>query len=286
MTHVGRGRVLWWGGRRTFRSRSRFIVTRGGLVVVSSPKGGCQAAGPGLASTSPRLDGCVAHRRVHDLARSTYWNSTTDGPLIDPPADPWDESFVGCFHPVDALLEPGANLQLNQSAHGVATYRLIPDLRLAAKTKKPAEILALAAEAFFFAAQGAETVLDERAATARGNAFADLAVTGWMAYEVFRGGVDVPTLKADTVKLLKKQDPVPGLHRRTGRRHGGHGSRLGLRRRVGAAGSARRAGRAARGRRTGQPSKWNCPLHTASSPSIPDAVLDTCASYRVTGGIP
>jgi hypothetical protein len=132
-------------------------------------------------------------------------------PPIDPPADPWDESFVGCFHPVDALLEPGANLQLDESAHGVGTYRLIPDLRLAAKTKKPAEILALAAEAFFFAAQGAETILDERAATARGNAFADLAVTGRMAYEAFGGGVDVPTLKADTVKQLKKQDPVPAF---------------------------------------------------------------------------
>ena len=132
-------------------------------------------------------------------------------PPVDPPADPWDESFVGCFHPVDALLEPGANLQLDQSAHGVATYRLILDLRQAAMIKKPTEILPLAAEAFFFAAQGAETVLDERAARARGNAFADLAVTGRMAYEAFRGGVDVPTLTADTIKFLKKQNPVPAF---------------------------------------------------------------------------
>ena len=75
----------------------------------------------------------------------------------------------------------------------------------------PAQILARAAEAFFFAAQGAETVLDERAATARGNAFADLAVTGRMVYEAFRGGVDVPMLKADTVALLNMQDPVPAF---------------------------------------------------------------------------
>jgi len=52
-------------------------------------------------------------------------------PRIDPPSDPWDESFAGCFHPVDALLEPGANLQLDESDHGTATYRLIPELRQA-----------------------------------------------------------------------------------------------------------------------------------------------------------
>ena len=123
-------------------------------------------------------------------------------PRIDPPSDPWDESFAGCFHPVDALLEPGSNLQLDESDHGTATYRLIPELRQAAQTMDPVQILARAAEAFLFAAHGAETILDERAATARGNAFADLAVTGRMAYEAFRGGVDVPRLRADTVALL------------------------------------------------------------------------------------
>jgi pimeloyl-ACP methyl ester carboxylesterase len=132
-------------------------------------------------------------------------------PRINPSSDPWDESFGGCFHPVDALLELGPNLQLDQSTRGVASNRLIPELRQAAQTMDPAQCLARAAEAFFFASNGAETVLDERAATARGNAFADLAVTGRMAYDAFRNGVSVPALKTGTVELLNMQSPVPAF---------------------------------------------------------------------------
>jgi len=132
-------------------------------------------------------------------------------PRINPPADPWDESFPGCFHPVDALLAQGANLQLDQSEHGVATNRLIPELRQAAQTMDPIQILASAGEAFFFAAKLAETFLDRRAATARATAFADLAVTGRMAYESFRLGVDEAQVKARVVELLNARDPVPAF---------------------------------------------------------------------------
>jgi pimeloyl-ACP methyl ester carboxylesterase len=132
-------------------------------------------------------------------------------PRIDPPSDPWDETFIDCFHPVDALLEPAANLQLDESDHGVGSYRLIPELRQAAQTMDPAQILARAGEAFFFAANLAETVLDARAATARGSAFADLAVSGRGAYNRFSGGVDLPQLKADVVALLNTHDPVPTI---------------------------------------------------------------------------
>ena len=103
------------------------------------------------------------------------------------------------------LLEPGAELGARPERPRGGDLPAHPGSAAGRDDKKPTEILPLAAEAFFFAAQGAETVLDERAARARGNAFADLAVTGRMAYEAFRGGVDVPTLTADTIKLLKSR---------------------------------------------------------------------------------
>jgi pimeloyl-ACP methyl ester carboxylesterase len=127
-------------------------------------------------------------------------------PRIDPSADPWDESFAGCLHPVDSLLEPDGNF----------TYRLIPELRQAAQTLDVAQTmmdpiprLARAAEAFYFADNLAETVLDKRAASARATAFADLAVTGRMVYDVFKLGLDLPTLKALVTDLLNARTPVP-----------------------------------------------------------------------------
>ena len=128
------------------------------------------------------------------------------GPRINLPADPWDESFINFAHPLDPFLERDLN----------STYRLIPELRQAAQTKDPIQILARAAEAFFFAINLAETVLDKRVALARGNAFADLAVTGREVYrefsgKVFSGGTDSDQLKLGTIDLLVAQDPIPSF---------------------------------------------------------------------------
>jgi pimeloyl-ACP methyl ester carboxylesterase len=122
-------------------------------------------------------------------------------PRINPPPDPWDESFVHCHHPVDPLLEPDGDF----------TYRLIPELRQAAQTMDPVQILARAAEAFFFANGLAETILDKRAALARGNAFADLAVTGRMAYSAFRLGTDFNQIKTALLNLLAMRNPAPAV---------------------------------------------------------------------------
>jgi pimeloyl-ACP methyl ester carboxylesterase len=119
-------------------------------------------------------------------------------PIIYSPRDPWDESFIDFAHPLGQFLQPGDFV-----------YRLIPELRQAAQTKDPLQILARAAEAFFFATNLAETVLDEEAALARGNAFADLAVTGRESYDMFRLGVDLEEVKAATRNLLANQDPAP-----------------------------------------------------------------------------
>jgi hypothetical protein len=76
----------------------------------------------------------------------------------------------------------------------------------------PAVLVAIVpGEAFSFAAKLAETFLDERAATARAAAFADLAVTGRMVYESFRLGVDEAQVKARVVELLNARDPVPAF---------------------------------------------------------------------------
>jgi pimeloyl-ACP methyl ester carboxylesterase len=128
------------------------------------------------------------------------------GPRITLPADPWDESFINFAHPLDPFLERDLN----------STYRLIPELRQAAQTKDPIQILARAAEAFFFAINLAETILDKRVALARGNAFADLAVTGREVYrefsgKVFSGGTDSDQLKLGTIDLLVAQDPIPSF---------------------------------------------------------------------------
>jgi pimeloyl-ACP methyl ester carboxylesterase len=121
-------------------------------------------------------------------------------PTINPPKDPWDESFVDFAHPPNQFLEPDGNF----------TYRLIPELRQAAQTKDPIQILARSAQAFFFALNLAETVLDKRAALARGNAFADLAVTGRDVYETFRLGIDSDQVKATAIADLQADlDPVP-----------------------------------------------------------------------------
>lgn len=127
-------------------------------------------------------------------------------PRINPPADPWDESFINFAPPPVQFLEPDGDF----------TYRLIPELRQAAQTKDPMQILARAAEAFFFATNFAETILDKRAALARGNAFADLAVTGREVYaefsgKVFSGGADSAQLKLGTIDLLVAQDPIPSF---------------------------------------------------------------------------
>jgi pimeloyl-ACP methyl ester carboxylesterase len=120
-------------------------------------------------------------------------------PKIVPASDPWDEAFIGCFHPPAQFEQP----------EGKIWYRLIPELRQAAQTKDPLQILARAAEAFFFANNLAETILDKQAAIARGNAFADLAVSGRAAYDAFRLGVDAMGVQAATRTLLESQNPVP-----------------------------------------------------------------------------
>lgn len=121
------------------------------------------------------------------------------GPRIDVPPDPWDEAFADHFHPIDAFLEADASF----------TYRLIPALRQAAQTMDPVQILGRAAEAFFFAANSTESMLDKRAATMRGNAYADLAVSGRMAYDAFKAGVDPAQILATTRDFLDMQESPP-----------------------------------------------------------------------------
>lgn len=113
--------------------------------------------------------------------------------------DPWDESYVNIIHPLPQFLNEG----------GASTYRLSQPLRDAALTMDPLLILARAAEAFFFAANRAETVLDKQAAVARGNAFADLAVTGRQSYSAFKQGLDITSLQTETRSLLSTEDPAP-----------------------------------------------------------------------------
>lgn len=111
----------------------------------------------------------------------------------------WDESYVEFFHPLIQFVDESAQ----------RSYRLIRPLRDAAATKDPIQILARAAEAFFFAAARAETTMDIEAANARGNAFADLAVTGRESYSAFSQPLDVAALNAATRALLAAEDPAP-----------------------------------------------------------------------------
>lgn len=112
--------------------------------------------------------------------------------------DRWDESYTQIFRPLIQFLDESGK-----------TQRLMPALRDAAKTQDPILILARAAEAFFFAANRALTVLDKDAARARGNAFADLAVTGRQVYAAFKQGVSMSALDMATRTLLAAEDPVP-----------------------------------------------------------------------------
>jgi pimeloyl-ACP methyl ester carboxylesterase len=123
-------------------------------------------------------------------------------PKIVPASDPWDEAFIGFNHPPGQFIE----------SDGKIRYRLIPELRQAAQTKDPVQILARAAEAFFFANNLAETILDKQAAIARGNAFADLAVSGRASYDAFRLGVDPADVRSATRPLLQSQAPVPAFN--------------------------------------------------------------------------
>ena len=106
--------------------------------------------------------------------------------------DRWDESYARTFHPPKPFLNEGDQ----------TTYGLITPLRDAARTADPVQILGRAAQAYVFAANEAQTTLDVAAAEARGRAFADLAVTGRMAYEAFRLGVDPAAVAAQTVAVL------------------------------------------------------------------------------------
>ena len=113
--------------------------------------------------------------------------------------DRWDDSYQPTF------LRPPRQM-INES--GQSTYPLIPPLRDAAKTMDPTAMLARAAQAFIFAAIGAETTMDRSAALSRGRAFADLAVTGRRAYAAFRLGVDRAALRARTRELVVADDTL------------------------------------------------------------------------------
>ena len=87
--------------------------------------------------------------------------------------------------------------------------RLIPMLRGAARTRDPDVILAWAATEFFRA--GRALVADDRhAAEARGTALADLAVTGRVAYDRFRNGLNMLAVEGNT-RLRIEAQVVGGL---------------------------------------------------------------------------
>ena len=75
-------------------------------------------------------------------------------------------------------------------------YRLISSLREAAQTKDPTDILARAAERFFFTIQG------EGPAVSLGNAYADLAVTGRASYEALKA-LDMTDRNGPPMRALK-----------------------------------------------------------------------------------
>ncbi len=91
---------------------------------------------------------------------------------------------------------------------GGSDGRLITELRDAARTMDPQEILARAALQFFESEKG-PTVLDREADVAFGNALADLAVTGREAYGTFKAGVDIDGLKEDVRSRLDGEEVPP-----------------------------------------------------------------------------
>jgi pimeloyl-ACP methyl ester carboxylesterase len=88
--------------------------------------------------------------------------------------------------------------------------RLIPELREAAQTRDPIEILARSA-AEFHKVRRQPTVLDTEAKTAFATALADLAVTGRESYRVLHRGLDMTALEEATrQRLAGDSDPPTG----------------------------------------------------------------------------
>src|SRR5437868_727942 len=92
-----------------------------------------------------------------------------------PPYEPCTENDLpaGYIDPPPRFVEPQNE------------FRLIPELRAAAQTRNPYKILARSAAAFF-KAEHPTTTPSPNDDVEFGNALADLAVTGRMAYSLFK----------------------------------------------------------------------------------------------------